>query len=607
MSEGSIWQNGYPWMRLEREAMPLKSYSELTVSQNIEDQVRMECYDHLLEPKEDGYGPHHEIFSIFAEEVFINSVSTGRIGFGPLIDPIHHGWFRTIRIIQNVLRFVGILIHRLKHAVSDPQCFVCNQSIVSEKLAEEVLMRYETLVVKATLKPDKLNQFKEFNSVLYYQSRITEEKPFTTHDLDQVPFLDTHEFTGKVFVIFLDSPVLYSYIMLLHNKILPHAGIEITMKELSKKFKVHGNIRGLIRRIKKDCSRCNLILKKTVELEMSIHPGPRTILAPPFYSVMLDIAYGFAGQPYKGARKNIKVYAIVMVCLMSGATSIMALEGIETQDIAQAIERHSARYGVPAEMFIDQGTQLKAMDQALFSVRDLQMQVIDSLGIRLQVSNAKSHEERGRVERKIRTIRETLEKTGVKTSDPKTPLQWDCIFAKIANTLDDLPMARGDSSNVSNLGFEIITPNRLKMGRNNNRSLEGSGFKFEKSQKFSRILERNRETYQVWFQLFIDNIHNLAMKPNKWNNNSRMPIVEDIVLFVYTDAGYSKENISWKLGRVIEVSERKVKLIFLSKTSKSGKPIMHQLERNPRDVSILFSVGDFSINTQDHFNHVINN
>ena len=168
-------------------------------------------------------------------------------------------------------------------------------------------------------------------------------------------------------------------------------------------------------------------------------------------------------------------------------------------------------------------------------------------------------------------------------------------------------MARGDSSNVSNLGFEIITPNRLKMGRNNNRSLEGSGFKFEKSQKFSRILERNRETYQVWFQLFIDNIHNLAMKPNKWNNNSRMPIVEDIVLFVYTDAGYSKENISWKLGRVIEVSERKVKLIFLSKTSKSGKPIMHQLERNPRDVSILFSVGDFSINTQDHFNHVINN
>ena len=103
----------------------------------------------------------------------------------------------------------------------------------------------------------------------------------------------------------------------------------------------------------------------------------------------------------------------------------MALEGIETQDIEQALEKHSTRYGVPAEMFIDQGTQLKAMEQASFSVRDLQMQVIDSLGIRLNMSNAKSHEERGRAERKIRTIRETLEKNQVKTSSPKTPLQWD--------------------------------------------------------------------------------------------------------------------------------------------------------------------------------------
>ena len=88
VSEGSTWQNGYPWMRLEREDMPLKSYSGLTVSQSIEDQVRMECYDHLLDPKESGYSPHHVIFSIFADEVYINSVSTGRIGFGPIIDPI---------------------------------------------------------------------------------------------------------------------------------------------------------------------------------------------------------------------------------------------------------------------------------------------------------------------------------------------------------------------------------------------------------------------------------------------------------------------------------------------------------------------------------------
>ena len=41
---------------------------------------------------------------------------------------------------------------------------------------------------------------------------------------------------------------------------------------------------------------------------------------------MLDIAYGFPGVTYKNARKTIKVYALVFVCLISGATNILALE-----------------------------------------------------------------------------------------------------------------------------------------------------------------------------------------------------------------------------------------------------------------------------------------
>ena len=57
-----------------------------------------------------------------------------------------------------------------------------------------------------------------------------------------------------------------------------------------------------------------------------------------------------------------------------------------------------------------------------------------------------------------------------------TAIQWETLFSKVASTLDDLPIARGDSSSVSNVGFDILTPNRLKLGRNNYRSLEGSGF-----------------------------------------------------------------------------------------------------------------------------------
>ena len=41
------------------------------------------------------------------------------------------------------------------------------------------------------------------------------------------------------------------------------------------------------------------------------------------------------------------------------------------------------------------------------------------------------------------------------------------VFARISSTL-----ARGNTSTASNQGYEIITANRLKLGRNNNRSLD---------------------------------------------------------------------------------------------------------------------------------------
>ena len=53
-------------------------------------------------------------------------------------------------------------------------------------------------------------------------------------------------------------------------------------------------------------------------------------------------------------------------------------------------------------------------------------------------------------------LRETLEKLGVQTSVPMTCLQWDALFSRISNTIDNLPIARGDTSNKTTLGYEIL-------------------------------------------------------------------------------------------------------------------------------------------------------
>ena len=71
-------------------------------------------------------------------------------------------------------------------------------------------------------------------------------------------------------------------------------------------------------------------------------------------------------------------------------------------------------------------------------------------------------------------------------------LQWETLFSKVANTVDNLPMAKRNTSNATNLGYEIITPNRLKLGRNNFRTLDGSGIKLDMAANLTAMLERNR-------------------------------------------------------------------------------------------------------------------
>ena len=129
----------------------------------------------------------------------------------------------------------------------------------------------------------------------------------------------------------------------------------------------------------------------------------------------------------------------------------MAMEGLETQDVVSALEQHASRHGIPKDIYVDNGTQLLALKDVRFSIRDINARFYDSVGMKVHKSIAKSHEERGRVEPRIRAIRELLEKLGIQTNAPLSTLQWETLFAKIASMLDDLPLARGDKSNVTNI------------------------------------------------------------------------------------------------------------------------------------------------------------
>ena len=104
-----------------------------------------------------------------------------------------------------------------------------------------------------------------------------------TQDLDGYKFLDFMEIGQPVPVVLEDSHVLYSYIMWIHNKINPHAGVEATIRYVCKKMRFPKGLRKLVKKITQDCVKCKIKMKKVSEVRMSTHSEARTVQAPPFH------------------------------------------------------------------------------------------------------------------------------------------------------------------------------------------------------------------------------------------------------------------------------------------------------------------------------------
>ena len=100
------------------------------------------------------------------------------------------------------------------------------------------------------------------------------------------------------------------------------------------------------------------------------------------------------------------------------------------------------------------------------------------------------------------------------------------------------------------MGWEIITPNRLKIGRNNYRQLEGP-IKLDNCPQSQ--LERNRLLTSKWYEIFIERLHLLIPPPAK--EHDKQPEVGDVVLFVFTDPNAKKLWV-WKLGVIEEKMSR---------------------------------------------------
>ena len=64
----------------------------------------------------------------------------------------------------------------------------------------------------------------------------------------------------------------------------------------------------------------------------------------------------------------------------------------------------------------------------------------------------------------------------------------------------------------------------------------------------------------------------LDLRPNKWLKNSRLPIIDDIVLFVFNDSRYGKGGMDWRLGKITAVKGTQVSVTYSVSGSKAKVP-----------------------------------
>jgi hypothetical protein len=108
---------------------------------------------------------------------------------------------------------------------------------------------------------------------------------------------------------------------------------------------------------------------------------------------------------------------------------------------------------MPGEVHVDSGSQLEKLKDTSFNVRDIHSQEARGLKFKVIVTMPKAHHEHGHVERKIRTLRYMLNRLSSSSEVcNNTMIGWETLFARIASQVDDIPIARGSVTAITDLG-----------------------------------------------------------------------------------------------------------------------------------------------------------
>ena len=578
LKENSEWISGKPWMKLSWDEMPIKTIQEIQLSGEEKRLAAVEL-------------KAADIQGVFLSE--LKDRVSERYAFSRyLLDPCKYRWDKVTMIMGLVIKFVEALRPKFcppwRPPIPPPEVQP-EVEVKTEKwftqYGENYFFFIGTREVKEFMqKKDYVNCTAEKGGVLRYTSRILDGQDI---DDPENTMYDLHPLSFVKPVLDRFSPIAYSLMLYSHSMLARHRSATSTLLE-SRGIAFIFRGRDLANEVREKCVGCRRFKGNLLEAEMAPIHKNRLTIAPAFYFVQVDIFGPFFMMCEHNHRSQIKAYGVIFKDPSTGAVNLHTMQNYTTEAFLQAYTRHSSRYGHPCKIFIDPGTQLvKACKSMEISETNLvrTLETKHRVGVEFSVCAAGAHNAQGVAERGIQEVKKLLKKvfSGIKVD----LLSFETNLAWIANELNNLPICLG--SRTENLDhLDLITPNRLILGRNNRRAMTG----YARISTPSRLMDQMDKIYRSWWKIWKEEkLEQYIPQSSRWTKTSVQPVVGDIVVFIKVENDVGFGESTWGVGRVqdVEISEDGVARTITIQYKNATEGVFRSTRRSVRKVAILCS------------------
>lgn len=313
-------------------------------------------------------------------------------------------------------------------------------------------------------------------------------------------------------------------------------------------------------------------------------------VAPPYYVTQCDLCGPFKAYSKHNRRTTLKVWIVTFVCATTGMTSLKIMEGYDTTQFLLSFSRFSCEAGFPKLLLVDEGSQLvRGCENMFINMCDVRGVLNSEYGIHFQTCPVGGHNYHGKAERKIKAVQETL----VKSIPPNTRLstiEWETLCSSVANSVNNLPVAIGNETEDLEC-IDLITPNRLRLGRNNERSPVGP---VDITDKFDRILKQNLDIYNTWWEAWLTSAVPKLVPQPKWFSNDDGIRVGDVVIFKKQDSPISGVY-QYGIVQSVKLSSDDVIRSVVIRYRNSSENVDRTTTRAVRSVVVIHRVDELSI------------